>query len=98
VTCASAIFWTTGRLAGRRFISRISGPSTGVPAVKGIAMMTRERSKVLPNVPTGIEQGVPNLEAYTWNAIFLPKGAPAEMVDKRRSTGSTGPLYFQRGG
>jgi hypothetical protein len=26
VTCASAIFWTTGRLAGRRFISRISGP------------------------------------------------------------------------
>ena len=38
-----------------------------------------ERSKVLPNVPTGIEQGVPNLEAYTWNAIFLPKGAPAEM-------------------
>jgi len=45
-------------------------------------MMTKERSKVLPNVPTGIEQGVPNLEAYTWNAIFLPKGAPAEMVNK----------------
>jgi Tripartite tricarboxylate transporter family receptor len=44
--------------------------------------MTEERSKVLPNVPTGIEQGVPNFEAYTWNAIFLPKGAPAEMVNK----------------
>ena len=27
--------------------------------VKGIAMMTKERSKVLPNVPTGIEQGTP---------------------------------------
>src|SRR5467141_3193043 len=50
--------------------------------VKPIAIMTKERSKVLPNVPTGIEQGVPNLEAYTWNAIFLPKGAPAEMVNK----------------
>jgi tripartite-type tricarboxylate transporter receptor subunit TctC len=49
--------------------------------VKGIAMMTKERSMVLPDVPTGIEQGVPNLEAYTWNAIFLPKGAPAEMVN-----------------
>ena len=48
--------------------------------VQGIAIMTKERSKVLPNVPTGIEQGVPNLEGYTWNAIFLPKGAPAEMV------------------
>jgi tripartite-type tricarboxylate transporter receptor subunit TctC len=50
--------------------------------VKGIAIMTKERSKALPDIPTGLEQGVPNLEAYTWNAIFLPKGAPAEIVKK----------------
>ena len=50
--------------------------------VKAIAIMTKERSKALPSVPTGIEQGVPNLEAYTWNAIFLPKGAPADVVKK----------------
>jgi tripartite-type tricarboxylate transporter receptor subunit TctC len=50
--------------------------------VKAIAIMTKERSKALPNVPTGVEQGVPNLEAYTWNAIFLPKGAPADVVKK----------------
>jgi hypothetical protein len=37
---------------------------------------------VLPDFPTGIEQGVPNLEAYTWNAIFLSKEASAEMVNK----------------
>jgi tripartite-type tricarboxylate transporter receptor subunit TctC len=50
--------------------------------VKAIAIMTKERSKALPNVPTGLEQGVPNLEAYTWNAIFLPKGTPADVVKK----------------
>ena len=50
--------------------------------VKPIAIMTKERSKSLPNVPTGLEQGTPNLEAYTWNAIFLPKGAPADVVKK----------------
>src|SRR5216683_2800181 len=50
--------------------------------VKAIAIMTKERSKALPDVATGIEQGTPNLEAYTWNAIFLPKGAPAEIVNK----------------
>jgi tripartite-type tricarboxylate transporter receptor subunit TctC len=50
--------------------------------VKAIAIMTKERSPALPNVPTGIEQGVPNLEAYTWNAIFVPKGTPAEIVKK----------------
>src|SRR6266700_410053 len=50
--------------------------------VKAIAIMTKERSKALPNVPTGIEQGTPDLEAYTWNALFLPKGAPADIVKK----------------
>ena len=50
--------------------------------VKPIAIMTKERSPALPNVPTGIEQGTPNLEAYTWNAIFLPKNAPADVVKK----------------
>ena len=50
--------------------------------VKPIAIMTKERSSALPNVPTGLEQGTPNLEAYTWNAIFLPKDAPADVVKK----------------
>jgi tripartite-type tricarboxylate transporter receptor subunit TctC len=50
--------------------------------VKAIAIMTKERSKALPNVPTALEQGTPNLEAYTWNAIFLPKGASSEVVNK----------------
>jgi tripartite-type tricarboxylate transporter receptor subunit TctC len=49
-------------------------------AVKALAIMTRERSAVLPNLPTAAEQGVPGLEAYTWSAIFLPKGAPPEIV------------------
>jgi len=50
--------------------------------VKAIAIMTKERSKALPDVPTGLEQGTPDLEAYTWNAIFLPKGAPPDIVKK----------------
>ena len=49
--------------------------------VKAIAIMTKERSKALPNVPTALEQGT-ELEAYTWNAIFLPKGAPQAVVKK----------------
>jgi tripartite-type tricarboxylate transporter receptor subunit TctC len=50
--------------------------------VKPIAIMTKERSKALPNVATGLEQGVDKLEAYTWNAVFLPKSAPADVVKK----------------
>jgi tripartite-type tricarboxylate transporter receptor subunit TctC len=50
-------------------------------AVKAIAIMTKERSPALPNLATAAEQGTP-MEAYTWNAIFLPKGAPADIVKK----------------
>jgi tripartite-type tricarboxylate transporter receptor subunit TctC len=49
-------------------------------SVKGLAVFDSKRSSALPNVPTAAEQGVPNLIAYTWNAIFLPKGAPEPIV------------------
>ncbi len=50
--------------------------------VKAIAILTKQRSPALPNLPTAAEQGVPNVEAYTWNAIFLPKGTPDAIVKK----------------
>lgn len=49
--------------------------------VKGIAMMTKERSQILPNLATTGEQGL-DVQAYTWSALFLPKGAPADVVKK----------------
>jgi tripartite-type tricarboxylate transporter receptor subunit TctC len=50
--------------------------------VKALALLDAQRSPALPNVPTALEQGTRGLEAYTWNAIFLPKGAPAAVVAK----------------
>jgi tripartite-type tricarboxylate transporter receptor subunit TctC len=60
--------------------------STGAPQIKGgavkaIAMLSPERSKVLPDLPTAKESGV-DVTAYTWNAIFLPKGTPEPIVKK----------------
>ena len=50
-------------------------------SVKALAIMTTERSPVLPNLPTSREQGL-DVQAYTWNALFLPKGAPENVVKK----------------
>jgi tripartite-type tricarboxylate transporter receptor subunit TctC len=50
--------------------------------VKAIALLDAQRSPALPNVPTAAEQGTSGLEAYTWNAIFLPKNAPTAVVTK----------------
>ncbi|MDB5565242.1 MAG: tricarboxylate transport protein [Tardiphaga sp.] len=49
--------------------------------VKPIAILSKQRSPALPNVPTAIEQGF-DVDAYTWNAFFLPKGTPEAIVKK----------------
>src|ERR1700688_737419 len=56
-------------------------PQIDAGTVKPIAVLTRERSPVLPDVPTAIEQGF-DVDAYTWNAFFLPKGTPEAIVQK----------------
>jgi tripartite-type tricarboxylate transporter receptor subunit TctC len=58
--------------------------------VKGIAIMTKERSPVLPNLATTGEQGL-DVQAYTWSALFLPKGAPADVV-KKLNTAAAGAI------
>jgi tripartite-type tricarboxylate transporter receptor subunit TctC len=50
-------------------------------SVRALAIMTSERSAVLPNLATTKEQGL-DVQAYTWNALYLPKGAPAAIVKK----------------
>jgi tripartite-type tricarboxylate transporter receptor subunit TctC len=62
-------------------IASTAKPQIDGGSVKAIAMLTKQRSAALPNVPTAAEQGLA-VEAYTWNAIFLPKGAPDAIVTK----------------
>lgn len=50
--------------------------------VRAIATSGRERSAVLPDVPTLSEAGVPGYEATIWLGIMAPKGTPKDVVDK----------------
>src|SRR5437588_2234570 len=61
--------------------------STALPqikggTVKGIATLTKARSPVLPDLATAQEQGLAGFEAYTWNALFLPRGTPDDMANR----------------
>ena len=47
-----------------------------------LAALTRERSPILPDLPTAHEQGLTDFDAYTWNAVFLPKGTPPALVEQ----------------
>ena len=50
--------------------------------VKAIAMLSRDRSPLMPDLPTAHEQGLRDFDVVTWNAFFLPKGASPEVVKK----------------
>jgi tripartite-type tricarboxylate transporter receptor subunit TctC len=63
------------------------GTAAAVPAIEGgevraIAVLGRERSPGLPQVPSAREQGLADMDADTWSAIFLPKGTPAAIVQR----------------
>jgi tripartite-type tricarboxylate transporter receptor subunit TctC len=53
--------------------------------VKPIAMLSRSRSSLIPDLATAHEQGLVDFDVVTWNAFFLPKGAPQEVVEKLKA-------------
>jgi tripartite-type tricarboxylate transporter receptor subunit TctC len=59
--------------------------STALPqitgkTVKAIAVLDRDRTPVLHDLPTAQEEGLTNFEASGWFALFLPKGTPDAIV------------------
>jgi tripartite-type tricarboxylate transporter receptor subunit TctC len=50
--------------------------------VKGLAVMAAHRAKIIPDLATSTEQGLPGVEASVWNAFFLPPKAPPAIVAK----------------
>lgn len=50
--------------------------------VKAIATSGKQRSDVLPDVPTLSEAGVPGYEATIWLGLMAPKGTPKAVVDR----------------
>jgi tripartite-type tricarboxylate transporter receptor subunit TctC len=50
--------------------------------VKALALLSKERSPLMPDLATAHEQGLADYDVTTWTAFFLPKGTPKEIVDK----------------
>ena len=52
--------------------------------VKAIAVLTKERAPMLPNVKSSWEQGFKDLEASTWFGFMVPKGTPEPVIKRLR--------------
>jgi tripartite-type tricarboxylate transporter receptor subunit TctC len=57
-------------------------PQIEAKLIKAIAIMSKQRSPILPTLATAHEQGLADFEVETWYAIFLPKGTPAAIIQK----------------
>jgi tripartite-type tricarboxylate transporter receptor subunit TctC len=60
----------------------IAIPQIERQGVRGIAILSRDRSPVLPNLASAAEQGLKDFNASTWFGVFLPKGTPARTVQR----------------
>jgi len=47
-----------------------------------LAVSSKERSAVLPDVPTTVEAGVPNSDFVLWFGLLAPKSMPKEISDR----------------
>jgi tripartite-type tricarboxylate transporter receptor subunit TctC len=57
-------------------------PQIKAGKLKALAVTTRTRSAILPDVPTMIEAGVPDFEVATWLGFAFPAGTPPAMVTR----------------
>lgn len=73
-------------LAGRVDMMIELGPQA-IPHIKAgklkvLGTSTSTRTEAMPDVPPIAELGVPGFDAFTWFAIYAPKGTPQPVVDK----------------
>src|SRR5215468_6326352 len=57
-------------------------PNIGENQVRALATTGKQRSAVLPGVPTADEAGVPGYEATIWLGLMAPAGTPKPVIDK----------------
>ena len=57
-------------------------PSIKADKLRPIAITSKKRSPLLPNVPTFAEAGYPKVEVLNWQGLIAPKGTPKAIIDK----------------
>jgi len=98
--------------SGMAFISLISGEisaavSTALSAmphvtsgrIRPLAVTASKRLRVLPNVPTFVESGLPTFVTTQWFGILAPAGTPRPIVDRlyqALTRGASSPDFVER--
>lgn len=57
-------------------------PQVKSGAVRALAVTSKGRSSLMPELPTILESGVPGYDLSGWNGLFAPAGTPPDVVEK----------------
>ena len=60
----------------------VARPQIEAKTVKGIAVLSRDRSSSLPSLATAQEQGAKHIDITNWFALFAPKDTDPAIVKK----------------
>jgi tripartite-type tricarboxylate transporter receptor subunit TctC len=77
----------------------IALPQIEARTVKALAILSKNRSSGMPDLPSAHEQGLTDFDTLSWYALFLPSGTPADIVQRlNRATVAAlnAPLVQQR--
>jgi tripartite-type tricarboxylate transporter receptor subunit TctC len=74
-------------LIASRIDYQCAGAGTVLPQIEGgtmkaIAILGRNGSPIVPNLKSAHQQGLTDFDVGIWNALFLPKGTPAPIIQK----------------
>lgn len=57
-------------------------PQVRAGKINAIAVTSKTRNPLLPDVPTMDEAGLPGFEVLSWQGLFAPAGTPPEVVER----------------
>ena len=57
-------------------------PSIKAEKLRAIAITSKKRSPLLPNIPSFVEMGYPKVEVLNWQGLIAPKGTPKAIIDQ----------------
>jgi tripartite-type tricarboxylate transporter receptor subunit TctC len=78
---AATIATISGEVAATMVTTASVVPHAKTGKIKILAVVSKKRVAALPDIPTMIESGYPELDLGSWQGIYLPKGTSRAVVD-----------------
>jgi len=79
---ASTVATISGEVAATMVTTASLVPHAKSGRIKILAVVAKKRIPALPDTPTMIESGFPELDLGSWQGIFVPRGTPRAVIDR----------------